>query len=204
MLRVQVSLSTVRAGELPVSILDRNNGTLSVTSASLGRSRAARSTRQDAATTLGANHVSRSILLLENGGDWGHHWEHVALARLLVSIVDVLLDHATRRHGAQDRRAAIASGSRSDGLRVRRGCGGLGHHATRSGISLVRRRVRIDRPAARRLRSLLLVRRDIVCRVGRVWCSRRTRRVGVAAVHRLLRWLLLHGGGGRKRVLREG
>jgi hypothetical protein len=208
MLRVEVSLGTVRTGELPVSIFDRNNGTLRVTGAGLGRGRAARSTGQDAPAALRADNVSWSIFLLENSGDGGHHRQHVVAPRLLVAIVNVLLQNASGRHRPKDRRAAVSSRGRRDWLRVRRGSGGLGHHTSRGAVSLVRRRVSIDGPTARSLRSLLLVRRNIMCRVGRVWCSWSTRGVGVATIHRLLlllRWLLLlHGGCGRERVLREG
>lgn len=164
-LGVQVRLGAVRAREFAVSILNGDDGVLR---AGRGGSRAARSARQNAATALGANNVSRSLSI----GQYTVVRHAVGSARL---------GHHTRlRHRTQDRRSAAASGS--NGLRV---AARAGLHA----VGLVRVGVLghgVDARTTATLGALGVARRQ-VGRVGSVGSSRGARGVRVAAVHRLHR-----------------
>lgn len=190
MLRVQICLGAVRARELAVSILDGNHGVLRGGGASLRRGRTPRSTREDAATALGANDMSRLVtvgqrLLHEAGGT--------------VRGLDTRLRHDTaRRHRAQVGGHAAAGGSRGDGLGVRGSHCCLRHHAGRRGVALRRRRVVTRHLVVRATAASMLglgivghgsavagVARGRVRRVGRRGGARRVR---VAPVH------LVHGG----------
>lgn len=132
MLCVEVSLCAVRARKFAVSVLHGNHSVLG-TSTSSGGSRSAWGTGKDTASSLRANNVSRRLALRHNGGRL--HKRSRAIRRR-----DTGLGHnATRRHGAQHGRSTTASRSWRDGLRVRRGSGRLGHHASRGVIALGRR-----------------------------------------------------------------
>lgn len=186
MLRMKVCLGAMRAWKFSVSILDGNYSVLS--SASTGRrgSRPPGSTGENTTTALRPHNVGRRVTLLKN---------RVRLHQRARSIGrrHARLGHDTSgRHRAQDRRTTATDRSRGNGLRVRSGGSGLGHHASRSPVVgwvwvLTHR---VQTALAARLGSLLVT-RQIVVRTRGVWCSWGSRSVRVASVQRL------HGGGGR-------
>jgi hypothetical protein len=208
-LRVQVCLSTVRARELSIGILDRNHRVLGISRTGGGRSRPARSAWEDAAATLGSNNVGRLLL--------GH-----GVVEHRVGRRNARLRHdATGGHGTQDRRSAAASRCGSDGLRVRRSGRGLRHHGGRGTIARVRRvRVLCHGVKARAtsgLGGLLVGGWQVVARVGRVrrsWGSRSVRVASIEGLHGGSRWLqrrqrlrqrrtglqLVRRDGGRRRI----
>lgn len=187
MLCVKVGLGAVRARELSISILDRDYRVLR---ASGGSSRTSRRAGKNAPAALRAHDMRRLVGSLRN--------RHLLV--LLVGSNEVvgglvgrgharlLRDDTARRHGSQDRRVvASTSRSRRNWLRTSSTRRGLRHHRVRCAIG-VRGRVlallrhRVDATSAARLRSLRLVARQIVVRIGRVGRARGPRRVRVAPV----------------------
>jgi hypothetical protein len=179
MLGMEVGLSAMGAREFSISILDRNDSTLSRSGSCSGSGGPARSAGENAAATLRTD-------------DMG--W-HVVVGEVHVRRRNTRLGHdAAGGHRAQDRRAPGASGRGRNRLRMRGRGSGLGHHGSRSPIAGVRRvwvlGHRVHAGTAARLRSLL-VRGQVMRRVGRVRRAWSARRVRVAPVERL------HGRGGR-------
>lgn len=180
MLGVKVRLCTVRARKFAVRVLlgdlclrrGRSGG---------GRSRSAGCAGQDTSATLGANNVRRLVALLHER--WlGHHG-----ALRVRRIQPALGHHTTGGHWSQDRRDTAAGGrSRGNGLRVRGGDRGLGHHGRRGRVGLLRLLVGVVHHGILLSGgSLLRWRRGVAAhRVGSVGSCRRARRVRVARVHR--------------------
>lgn len=183
MLGVKVSLGAMRAWELSISVLDRDYGVLR---ASGGSSRAARRAGENAPATLRAHDMRRLVGSLRN--------RHLLVGNEVVGGLvrrghaRLLGDDAARRHGSQDRRVvASTSRRRRNWLRASSTRRGLRHHRVGCAIG-VRRRVlallrhRVHGTTAAWLRSLRLVARQIVVRIGRVGRARGPRRVRVAPV----------------------
>ena len=187
MLRVQIGLGTMRARKLSVSVFLRD--------LVLGRCRASgRSGRppggtgQDAAATLRTNHMGWLLAVLEDRGLW--HQRALRIGR-----GHARLRHDTAsRHGAQHRRdTATGRRSRGNGLRVGRGHRGLGQHAGRGRVRLVRLLVRVvGHHLVGASPSVLGRRRRIAAHVGAgsVGSSWSARRVRVARVDRLHTWVM--------------
>lgn len=194
MLRVQVGLGAVRARELAIGILDRNNSALGVASASRSGSRAAGSAGENATATLRADDVCRLVGLAHATGH--------DTARAVGRVHTGLGHDTTGGHGTQNRRNASRRGGRRDGLRVRRSHRGLGQHGL-SAVRLGRGRVlahllvRTARLLLLLLLLLRLVRRHVVLGARSVGRRRSARCVRVAAVH------LVHGGGGLRLQRRQ-
>lgn len=197
MLRVQVGLGAVRARELAIGILLRDDGALGG-AGSCGGSGPSGRAGQYAAASLRADHVSRLLRVLEDGLLVRHK------GALAVWRREPGLRHdSTSGHRAQDWRAG--GRRRRNGLRVGRGHRGLGHHGARGSIALMRLWVRVRHHLLVRASRVILrrgrVAAHVVGRGGRVGCSWSARRVGVAAVDRLHRRVL--GLQRRERVRRE-
>jgi hypothetical protein len=128
---MEVGLGAVRARELAVGILDRNDGALGTDANSSG-SRSTRRTRQDSATTLRSDNVSRLLLLKDRV------WLHKR-SRTIGRSHARLRHETTRRHRTKHRRSTTANGGRSNGLRVRYSRGRLRHHGRRGTVSMVGR-----------------------------------------------------------------
>lgn len=132
MLCMEVCLGAVRARELAVRVLDGNNGAL-CTSTGSRSCRTTRGARQDSTATLRSDNMSRLFSVVHDRV--GLHQRSRAIGRR-----DTGLGHNTTGwHRTKDWRCTSTNGSGSNGLRVRRGCGGLGHHGRRGAISWVRR-----------------------------------------------------------------
>jgi len=137
MLRVQISLGTVRAGKLSVCIFLGNWGL-----ASSSRSRRGRSSwcaGEDPTATLRSHHVGRLIAL-------GKHRLLSHQRALAIRRVHARLRNDTRcRHGPQNRRGApdldAGRGCRCNGLWVRGSCRRRGHYSRGRWVLLLRVRV---------------------------------------------------------------
>lgn len=196
-LGVQVRLGAVRARELAICVLDRDNRVLRGRGTGGGSSRTTGGAGQDAAAALGTNNVS-GLVVFTKDTVLRHH-----RARTVGRADAVLAHEATRRHGAQDRRTAAARRSGRDGLRVRGSRGGTGHHGLGGTVAGVRRvgvlSHRVHAAASAGLGALRVAGRQVV---RRVWRVRRSgaRRVRVATIKTLLH----AGGGGLQRRQRLG
>jgi hypothetical protein len=137
-LRVEVSLITVRAGEFAIGVLGRDGGTLRGTIDTVGhRSRAARDTGQDATAALRA-HDLRAWLFLGVG-------RAVRAIHIRCHSPTLTIRIAESTGGETiEVRATVAWGSRSDRLRVALsgGCG-REHARGRWGVLLVRLCLRV-------------------------------------------------------------
>lgn len=130
-LRVEVGLVAVRAGEFAIGILGGNGGALRSAIDTVGnRSRAARNARQDATTALRAHDLRAWRFLGSVGGAIGAVHVRAHPPGLAIGIAESAGGEAVEI-------AAVARGSRSDGLRValraRRGR----QHARGRGVRLV-------------------------------------------------------------------
>lgn len=134
MLRVQISLGTVRAGKLSVCIFLGNGGL-----ASSSRSRRGRSSwcaGEDSTATLRSHHMGRLIAL-------GKHRLLSHQRALAVRRVHARLRNDSRcRHGPQNRRGAATldarGGCRCNGLWMRSSCRCRGHYSRRRWVLLLR------------------------------------------------------------------
>lgn len=200
MLRVEISLGTMRARKLAIRILLRDYGVLG-RAGTRGGSRSTRSTWEDTASSLRPNNMSRLVAVLHHTLLVRHHWASAVRRR------QALLRHdAASWHGAENRRSRCRR-SRRNRLRMRSRNRGLRHHGRRRRITLMRLRIRVRDP--RTSTSSLVGRRRIVTHSLRLRSMRirRTRspwRVGVAVVdilHRGMLWLKRRQSVRRKRTL---
>lgn len=194
MLRVEISLGTMRARKLAIRVLLGDHGVLRGAGTRRSR-RPTRGTGEDTATSLRSNYMSWLVTILHHTLLVRHHWTAAVWRR------QALLGHDTAsRHGTED---GGSRGRRSwrNRLRMRGSNGGLRHHGRRRRIALVRLlRIRIRDP--RTSTSRLVGRRRVIThglRLGsmRIRCTRTRspRRVGIAVVDvlhsgmlRLQRW----------------
>ena len=186
MLRMEIRLGTMRAGELPICVLLRD---WSLTSRSGCRgSGPSRSAGQDATAALGADYMSglifagKHLLLL-------HEWT-LSIGRCHT----LLRNHAGCRHRPQDRRIAAGCDrwrGRGNRLWMSRGCGCRRHHARGGGV-LCRIRVVHEgiRSAASVARGRGLVAHAAARSARRTRCCRRSWRMRVATVGGLLHGLV--------------
>lgn len=132
MLRMKISLGAVGARELSIGVLLGDLGLRSA-SPSSGRRGAARGTRKNTASSLGAYDMSRLLAV-------GREHRRLRHQRTLsVGRVHAGLGHlASSGHGPENRRDAPARRRRRrDGLGMNSGSGGLRHHGRRSRVALL-------------------------------------------------------------------